>query len=432
MNILEIKQLIKEADICGHVPLISGLHGIGKSESASQYAKEKELHFEPLILSLMDTGDMLGLPVTETVGGQKSTSWAAPDWYTRIVNEAYPTMMDVNKITCEDSPLKEMIKAQSSDGYISRQSLNDCYCLFYGLSNTGLRILRQDKVVYADSKRSVLFLDEFNRAPSDILNASLQLILEHRLHSHILPRIGGIETLVIAAINPADGNYTVQDFDPALLDRFVECEVEPDLTSWLSWAKQNEVSQIVIDFLLDNKKFFHFTPEDGTKGASPRSWTRLSTYLKSIENTESDVMTYYIKGTVGQALASEFIMYYNSYEKGISLEKLLNILKTEAKIQRNPETISSSIEEEMNSIEAVKRVEYSNILLEQMSDESITKDEALIVLSFLYALPLENLGGVIKSYQSLDIQGYIRLASFDEIFNNKALFRKLAKHVSLF
>ena len=69
MNIAEAKQFIAVGDLIDKAPLVQGLHGIGKSEVVHQYAKENgNMHFEPLILSLMDTGDLLGLPRTVEVG----------------------------------------------------------------------------------------------------------------------------------------------------------------------------------------------------------------------------------------------------------------------------------------------------------------------------------------------------------------------------
>ena len=54
-------------------PLVEGVHGIGKSDAVKQYAKDNDLHCEILILSLMDTGDLIGIPRTADIGGIQST-----------------------------------------------------------------------------------------------------------------------------------------------------------------------------------------------------------------------------------------------------------------------------------------------------------------------------------------------------------------------
>jgi MoxR-like ATPase len=436
MNISEIKSLIAAADVCGHVPLIKGLHGLGKSESAAQYAKEQNMHLETLILSLMDTGDMLGLPVTQRISGMDSTMWAAPTWYTNIVNAAWPTRLRMSKLKFNDNDLMGYVYDYMEDKgspEISRDELNNLYCEYYNVQNSTLQILRQNNVGYLDARRSVLFLDEFNRAPTDILNASLQLILDHRLHSHELPLVNGQETLIVAAVNPADGDYTVQEFDPALLDRFVDCEVEPDFKSWMAWAKENNVNQMVIDFLIDNQKKFHFTPEDGSKGASPRSWTRLGTYLNRLADTPADIMTHYVKGTVGASLAAQFMVFYNSYSNAMSskeLEKIINkeIAKAAKTGTINPEEIATSIETIVSDLEAIRRQEFADTLIKKY----INKDDAtaaMPLLVYLYALPLESLSSVLKSLQTEDINNYAQLAILDKEANNKKLFTKLVSNL---
>lgn len=433
MNISEIKSLIAAADVCGHVPLIKGLHGLGKSESAAQYAKEQNMHLETLILSLMDTGDMLGLPVTQRISGMDSTTWAAPTWYTNIVNAAWPQNIKFDKTQFHDADFQAYVVERINAINFDREALNTWYCEYYNLPNDRLQILRQSNVSYLDSRRSVLFLDEFNRAPTDILNASLQLILDHRLHSHELPLVNGQETLIVAAVNPADGDYTVQEFDPALLDRFVDCEVEPDFKSWMAWAKENNVNQMVIDFLIDNQKKFHFTPEDGSKGASPRSWTRLGTYLDRLADTPADIMTHYVKGTVGASLAAQFMVFYNSYGNAMSskeLEKIINkeIAKAAKTGTINPEEIATSIETIVSDLEAIRRQEFADTLVKKY----INKDDAtaaMPLLVYLYALPLETLSSVLKSLQTEDINNYAQLAILDKEANNKRLFTKLVSNL---
>ena len=435
MNINEVKKLIAAADLCGHVPLIKGLHGIGKSESVSQYSTEQNMHYEPLILSLMDTGDMLGLPVTRIVGGVESTVWAAPSWYTNIINAAWPKELSVAHLQFNDIEFQEyfMQYIQADNGVVSRDAVNNMYCEYYGEADDVLQILRQNRVTYKKAKRSTLFLDEFNRAPQDILNASLQLILDHRLHNHILPLVNGQETLIVAAINPTGGDYTVQEFDPALLDRFVECEATADFKAWFKWASENKVNKIVTDFLMENQNKFHFVPEDGSKGASPRSWTRLASFIDRIEDTSTDIMTHYVKGTVGSALAARFISFYNSYSSSMSpkdLEKLIKKEITKAKKAGNtsPEYVAESIVDLVAEMDAVRRAEFAETYVKDYINKD-TAAEAMPMLVYMYALPLESLSAVLKSLQTGNIDDYTQLAILDKEANSKRLFTKLVSNL---
>lgn len=62
----------------------------------------------------------------------------------------------------------------------------------------------------------VVFFDELNRADPKTLNAVFEMIQKKSLNGVPLPKL----RMVIAAINPNDGTYQVDDLDPALVDRF--------------------------------------------------------------------------------------------------------------------------------------------------------------------------------------------------------------------
>ena len=430
-TINEATQIIAAADICGHVPLIKGLHGLGKSEAVAQYAKNSDMYFEPLILSLMDTGDMIGLPVEKTIGGMSSTVWAAPSWYSNVVNAAWPSTLNSKDLEFNDPDLLDQVAPWMDAGQISRDTLNDVYCAYYRVPNDRLQLLRQNNVTNKSARRSVIFLDEFNRAHTDLLNASLQLILDHRLHTHELPIVRGQETLIVAAINPADGNYTVQEFDPALLDRFVTCEVTPDFKSWLSWAKGNKVNQIIIDYLMDNQNKFHSSPEDGSKGTSPRTWTRLGTYLDRIDSTPKGIMTQYMIGTLGSGVASSFLMFYNNYGDGVTtkdVEKLIKkTIKASNEDNNSPEELALCLEPVMEKLEAIRKMEFAETFITKYIDKS--PKEALPLLVYLYALPIESLSAVLKSLQGDNLSNYGKLASIDKAINGKKLFIKLVSNL---
>ena len=109
MTINETKQLIAACDLIDKVPLISGLHGIGKSEIVKQYAAEQGLHNETMMMSLMDTGDIAGIPRTAEIGGQISTVWAAPQFITNIINQAWGKELYLEDLQFNDPAFKEFV-----------------------------------------------------------------------------------------------------------------------------------------------------------------------------------------------------------------------------------------------------------------------------------------------------------------------------------
>lgn len=423
MNIKAIYSLIAEADRVGHVPLIESKHGLGKSTIVAKYAADQELHFEPLMLSLLDTGDLLGIPRTENIGGQLTTTWAAPTWYSRIVDAAWATNMDIADLVFHDETFGKFVTKSYPDT-IGRSELNQAFCDFYNKRNNMLHILRQDKVGYTKAQRSVLFLDEKNRAAPDILNASLQLILDKRLNDHILPTVNGQDTLIVSAINPADGDYTVSEFDPALLDRFVTCHLEPDTEAWLDYARTANVNIVVREYLTENPQKIHVEDKNGGKGASPRSWTRLGSYLDSIDNTPTPSTMDYIVGTIGEALGAEFFLFLQGFARTMTPEQWAKEVKKASRNLKDVKKIAAKLEETVAALEPIKRNELAANLREEYKEKDTLQD-VMPYLVYLHAMPMENLAAYLTNLKEESSDEITRLAAFDKEASNKDLFRKV-------
>lgn len=84
---------------------------------------------------------------------------------------------------------------------------------------------------HALDEAEVVFFDELNRAPTRILNTILEIIQFRTINGEPLPNL----KCVVAAINPNTEDYTVNDLDVALMDRFdVFLTTEPriDFAYW--------------------------------------------------------------------------------------------------------------------------------------------------------------------------------------------------------
>ena len=428
MNTRELTKFIQAADVADLAPLITGKHGIGKSDSIRSYASANNLNCEILILSLMDTGDLCGLPRTAEVGGQLSTVWAAPAWFNRIVNAAWPVQLSVDALSFVDDDFRSHVVSRHS-GTITRDTLNQLYCDYYHADHSILHLHVQDKVTYKYSQRSVLFLDEFNRAPTDVLNASLQLVLDKRLNDHRLPYVNGKPTLVIAAINPADADYTVNSFDPALLDRFLCGSLEADTATWLDdFARPNDLAPVVRDFLAEHPDRIHWTPADNGVGATPRSWTALARVMANIDRVAPEVQFQVMKGCIGHELASQFLSYYNNYAKVVKVEDVEKLIATKSKRTTDVEKLGDHVNKLIENQEAMQKTE----LVENMFAKYISAKDAnaaLPLIAFLYGLDLEILNGFLKNKKESDEANYKRLADFDGTLNNKGLFRKVTTRI---
>lgn len=431
MNSEELLLLIKEADNVGQVPLIKGLHGIGKTECVGKYADDTDLHLEPLILSLMDTGDLLGMPETSQIGGLSATVWSAPDWYVNVVNYAWPTVLDTDALVFNDTGLEHFFREDKNllwASQVTRDEVNEAYREYYNLPDGYLHILKQDVLQYSKGKRSVVFLDEINRSQPDIQDASLQFILEKRLHSHILPRVMGKDTLIVAAINPSGAQYNVSEFDPALLDRFVECNLELDFPAWKRWAKSNDVCNVVIDFLSNNSNYFHFTPNEG-KGTSPRTWVKMSDYLKSIKGTSENGFHHYTIGRLGITAAIAFETFYDTYQNTMTVEQLekriCGMLRKEGG-SPDLEKLAEELSTDVAKLDNTQLLSYTEYFKQNYLSGSAKVANPLLV--FLYSLPLEVLSTVLKENKK-NIEDHRMLESADREANNCNLFLKLTRHL---
>jgi len=295
-----------------------------------------------------------------------------------------------------------------------------------GFPNDQLQIIgNQTKVTYSKAQKSILFLDELNRAPLDVRQGTMQLILEKELHEHKLPYIDGVQTQIVAAINPAD-KYQVDELDDALLDRFLHITVDPDAKAWLDWAKNAGINEIVRDYLTENPKKIHFMPQDGGIGATPRSWTKLAGFVDKMKDIPNEIHYDILKGKVGSALGSEFLAYYNSYSKALKLEDIVKTIKKAKKKDDKLESVGKAVNEMIKPLEPLQKSEMAAKFLDKYI-KSKTAADAYPLLAYLYGLDLELRIAYIKSVRENSSSDYKQLAAFDKELNDKRLFRSLVQ-----
>jgi len=432
MNIQEAKTAIGACDLCDQVPLLVGAHGIGKSEIMKQYATENNYHCEILMLSLLDTADLCGIPRTATVGGQSATIWAAPQWFVNIINAAWANELHTKDLVFQDNDFKELVLSRHK-GEVSRGDLNDLYCSHYDVVNDGLKLHIQDKVSWKHSKRSILLLDEYNRSASDVRNATMQLILDKTLNSHLLPWIEGKPTMIVAAINPSDsGDYTVEDIDPAQADRFVEMHLEADISAWLDYARKTNVAPVVRDFLSEHPNRLHFTSADGKSGSSPRAWTSLARTMAKIDQIPTEVQFQLMKGIIGQELASQFLSYYNNYFKVIKMDDIEIFMTKKNKTTKDPKKIGKAVNKLIKDQEVIQKQELAEQFWDKYASSIDEKNPAnsLPLISFLEGLDLEILNSFLKSKKTDDATNYMNMAKVNALLDPDGKKSILLKVVS--
>lgn len=324
--------------------IAQGKHGIGKSSVIQQYCYENNFYLVELFLSTQEVGDLIGYP--ETKDGVQY--WSIPAW------------------------LQRMYDAQSAG----------IHC--------------------------VLHLDELNRADPDVLQAALQLVLEGKIHEHTLPILDSQKTQVLASINPP-GIYNVHELDPALLDRFLLVNVEVDLKTSISYFKDKNVHDSIINFLQENPKYLHWMSEDlNEKGASPRSWEKLSNYINLMDSIPDKLLIDIITGKIGIVPGMEYYVFLNS--DNVKIKDIID-----------------SIEENKDKFSDIQ--ELANIIPKMSSPIQKTNaiyniKDAFHLLVYLYSLEQEILIMSLKSLKSSNVDLFKKIVDLDDSLNNKNLFKK--------
>lgn len=190
-----------------------------------------------------------------------------------------------------------------------------------------------------------LFLDELNRGTTLVTNAMMQLCLDRRiLNFKLAPG-----SHVICAINPGDdGNYDVEEFDPAKLDRFVVYNFTPTVQEWLDWAIESGVNSTVVGYISQySSDLDPYTNANVSKTASHsfdgvlpsrRSWTHFAAFLDQAMdsgilegNKGIGILQEACAGYVGQAIAAKFKTYFVQHGTGLDAKSLMETKDFEEK-----------------------------------------------------------------------------------------------------
>lgn len=269
---MDISSFVKTAaSIPPHIAiLLRGSTGIGKSAIVSQIGKSVNKPVIDVRGSTMSEGDVIGFPDMEGMKKNGVMTFCMPSWFVRCCKEPV-----------------------------------------------------------------ILFLDEMNRSLPQVQQSFFQIVLDRMLGNdeNGTPYEIHPETQVIAAINYG-AEYDVNDIDPALLRRFWTCDIDPDLDTWITWAKDNNIDFMITEFLRTRSKHFAPSPaniEPGKVFPTPASWTRLDETFKfsNIDLTNKGQSTKALvfnlaSGFLGAEAAIEFSDFVEKYESIVTPEDVLN------------------------------------------------------------------------------------------------------------
>ena len=302
--------------------LMRGPTGVGKSHMARALADELELPFIDVRGSTMDESQVSGIPDFETSKTAGVATFCLPSFYVRACREPV-----------------------------------------------------------------VLMLDELNRSMPQVMQSFFQIVLDRELGNNVdgEPLRLHPQTRVIAAVNWGN-EYDVSDMDPALLRRFWVVDLEPTHNDWITWAEDNGVDSVLVDFIKHHPEHLRVDPgsvEPGTVIPTPASWDRLSQSLSHMDLLPSEVAGtrpdgFYplCSGFVGTEASIAFTEFVARYEKVISAEDVLAGKITEAKREE---------------LSASERLAIIDKLVNHNKENEWTKEEANNVCDFVEKLSGEQM-----------------------------------------
>ena len=156
--------------------------------------------------------------------------------------------------------------------------------------------------------QGLLVFEELNRCERYVRVPCLQLLTARKLNSYTLPP----GWLPCAAINDAGDGYEADELDPALLSRFVQIWVVPDVNEWTRWARAHQVHPKIVAFVEHTPGIFD-DPD-----VNPRAWTYASDLLTAWEaaREDQDTLVGALTGVLTEIWAVAFLQWYTGDATG--------------------------------------------------------------------------------------------------------------------
>lgn len=181
-------------------------------------------------------------------------------------------------------------------------------------------------------KPIVLFFDEFDRAPNDVQNATLQFLLGGDLNGHKLaPNV-----FVVLAMNGMSDMYTTALSEAArnrICTLFMSSNADGNAESYDQWASENDIHPVTrafMKFAPDVMKTYESFEELAV--ATPRSVGEFtSKILKAADQAKfktDDLLLPVLGGLIGQGAAAKFLAFHSRWRECPAPADILSAPKT--------------------------------------------------------------------------------------------------------
>lgn len=371
ISINEAKRLIKRALLANIAadkrdlaitPLVSGRHGIGKSQMIKSIAKELGGVCITIEGGTLKEGEITGLPYQyKDENGQ--------------IRFRFLPYYAIERIQAEEKRLFELsgrtVVQELLTGDENRYAMNDL--------STQEKI---DALLSGKVRPVILFIDEINRTENSVYKELMNILLTRSVNGYEFPWW----VFFVGAMNPSTQNsvYATNEMDPAQLDRFIKIKVGDNTREWLSYGKTAGIDPRILSFIKDNPKCLSSNAKDlddeEKPEPSPRGWDMVDTLLSSEEmlrpfftDKENDPkvverdMKNLVSAKLGASVATMFFASIVSKARALMPEE---IFADDASLTQTTPTIEK--------LSAAKKVQTCNLMLDYLKEniEFIMLDKA--------------------------------------------------------
>ena len=183
--------------------------------------------------------------------------------------------------------------------------------------------------------QGIIFLDELNRAPMDVIQAMFSFITDGKLHTHVLPEGWHI---MAAGNYESDRFTTTSTQDAAWLSRFCHLDFTPTTEEWLMYAENAEMFDVA-DFIREQPSMLELDAKTAgrmdTSVIVPdrRSWYGMVGRLENDPGMPENLKYEVYSGIVGTVAAAAYSTWKNKKERALSLNMILRDYKKTGKIK---------------------------------------------------------------------------------------------------
>lgn len=303
MNADEIKEhlkhLIKNNEFIqatGKVPIalnVEGEAGLGKTSVVIQTAEElKYQYVKKNLAEIEETGDLQGFPLRQ-----------------------FELCKDSHCLWVDEMALIQYTK----QGYEFTGKKRMGYCPPDWIADKG--------------ENGILFLDDFSRADSRIIQCAMELINRQEFGSWKLPK----GWTIVLSSNPDNGHYMVNSQDVAHQSRYSTIVMKWDVECWARQAERDQIDGRCINFMLKNSDIMK--DENLREGINPRSMTNFFNSIASIPDFEVELAKIQQIGesSIGPEATTLFTTFIN--------QKLDKIISPKEMLEKDWKTVKQALKD---------------------------------------------------------------------------------------